>query len=163
MTTQNLVRKAVEMQVKARTFLENRIAELRNELTETEEMLTALSNGQMISLPVSRAKEKTRRGPGRPPGSVNTPTQRRANAVRRAAIVKRTAQKDAILAKLPDSFDRELFDKKGLAPIVLAHWIRAGKIRKTAKGYRKLGQARKLTAPTTIQAAPATATAAATA
>lgn len=140
MNTQAMIEKAVKLQNQARTFLINRIEELEGELTFLRESLEALGSGSVEASTPSRAKSKTGRSPGRPTFASMSPNERRARAQRRAAIAKRNEKKDLVLNKLPDSFDRERFDKTGLQPIVLAHWIRGGKIKKLANGsYKRLG------------------------
>ena len=84
--------------------------------------------------------------PGRPRGAAKSrkpgrPAGRKAVARRAKPRSKGPAKADKFLAKLPAKFTiadvRKVAGKA--APISLAQWSRAKKVKKTATGYEKLG------------------------
>jgi len=83
-------------------------------------------------------------GLGRPPGGAKSrkpgrPTGRKAVARRAKPRRKGPAKADKFLAKLPAKFTIDDLRKVAgkAAPISLAQWARAKKIKKTASGYQK--------------------------
>ena len=82
--------------------------------------------------------------PGRPPGAAKS--RKRGRPTGRKAVVRRAkprrkgpAKADKFLAKLPAKFTIDDLRKVAgkAAPISLAQWARAKKIKKTASGYQK--------------------------
>jgi hypothetical protein len=85
-------------------------------------------------------------GPGRPRGAAKSrkpgrPAGRKAVARRAKPRSKGPAKADKFLAKLPSKFTIDDVRKMAgkAAPISLAQWARAKKVKKTATGYVKLG------------------------
>lgn len=172
MDTKTLVEKARTLHREAIEKLAAEIAETQthlNELKEAQKSLTFRSivadTAQGMKSAVTNATRsvasqarKTMKQSGGP--STTRPLANKSAVKAAARPASATASnKDKLLEKLPDHFTMDDLRQRGGAPITLAHWSRAGKIKKLVNGsYKKLAAAK--TASTKSTASTTTATSA---
>jgi hypothetical protein len=129
------------MVASAREAAKAALQQLRKEISAAKGMLEKLVTEERSF----RLDLLGTRGPGRPRGVAKSPKRGRPpgrKAVSRRAQPRRKGQAkaDKFLAKLPAKFTIDDVRKVAgrAAPISLAQWSRAKKVKKTASGYKKI-------------------------